>query len=51
MEKIIVKPIGKIVNHQGKMHIVLDKSYLPALDGLEDFGYLQVCWWFSGCDN
>ena len=51
MEKMTVKPIGKIVNNQGKMYIALDKSYLPALEGLEGFGYLQVCWWFSGCDN
>ena len=51
MGKMILKPIGKIHNHQGETYIVLDKSYLPALVGLEGFSHLQVCWWFSGCNN
>ncbi|WP_347490053.1 TrmO family methyltransferase [Desulfoscipio sp. XC116] len=51
MEKMTVKPVGKIVNNQSETHIVLNRSYLPALEVLESFGYLQVFWWFSGCDN
>lgn len=51
MEKLILKPIGRIVNNQDETYILLDKSYLPALEGLDGFGYLQVFWWFSGCDN
>jgi tRNA-Thr(GGU) m(6)t(6)A37 methyltransferase TsaA len=51
MGKLTLKPIGKIVNQQGEMLIALDKSYLPALEGLDGFGYVQVIWWFSGCDN
>lgn len=51
MGKIILKPIGKIVNNQTGIHIALNKSYLPALEGLDGFGYIQVLWWFSGCDN
>jgi len=42
MGKMMLKPIGKIHNHQGEMQIVLDKSYLPAMEGLEGFGHLQV---------
>ncbi len=51
MEKIALQPIGKIVNNQGEFHLALNKSYLPALEGLDGFGHIQVLWWFSGCDN
>jgi len=51
MGKLTLKPIGKIVNQQEGMYIALDKSYLPALEGLDGFGYVQVLWWFSESDN
>lgn len=46
-----LKPIGKIVNNEKDIYIALDKSYQPALEGLEGFSHLQVCWWFSESDN
>lgn len=51
MGEIKLKPIGKIVNNQAEIHIVLNKSFIPALEGIDGFGHLQVLWWFSGCDN
>lgn len=51
MEKLIVKPIGTIVNDHSEMYIRLDKSLFPALEGLEGFSYLQVLWWFNNSDN
>lgn len=51
MGKIILKPIGKIVNNQAEIHIALNKSYLPALEGLDGFSHIQVLWWFSNCDT
>lgn len=32
-------------------YIQIDAAYRPALSGLEDFGFIQVLWWFSGCDD
>lgn len=46
-----LNPVGIIVNDCGEIHIALDKAYIPALEGLEDYSHIQVLWWFSGCDN
>ena len=51
MENCILHPVGKISNHNGEYALVLDKRYAPALQGLDGFGYVQVLWWFDGCDN
>lgn len=51
MGKLTLDPIGVLVNTGAETHIALDKSFLPALEGLEGFGYIQVLWWFSHCDN
>ena len=31
--------------------IAVDPPYRAALTGLDGFGYVQVLWWASGCDN
>lgn len=51
MGKMTLKPIGEIVNDQYDFYIALDKSYLPALEGLESYSHIQVLWWFDGSDN
>lgn len=51
MENLTVNPIGKIVCADDGMRIVLDKSFAPALDGLDGFSHIQVIWWFSAFDN
>lgn len=47
----ILKPVGRIrVDDQG-FRIVLEREYIPCLEGLEGYGHLQVIWWFHCCDN
>lgn len=47
----ILNPIGKISVCENETVIELEKQYIPALKGLDGFGYIQVLWWFDGCDN
>lgn len=51
MPRMRLLPIGRIVKNDDETYIALDKKYLPALEGLDDFSHIQVCWWFDGCDN
>ena len=51
MEKLTLYPIGKVSVKNEETAILLDKTYAPALAGLEEFGCAQVLWWFNGCDN
>lgn len=51
MKQLHVNPIGTIAVCDGEKAIVLNKEYISALEGLEGFGYIQVLWWFDGCDN
>ncbi len=51
MQNFIVKPIGKIHTNGEEMFLKLNDKYIPALDGLNEFGYIQVLWWFDKCDN
>lgn len=50
MNHFTVTPIGKIHSAQDGFWIQLEKEYIPAMKGLEGFGFLQVVWWFDGCD-
>lgn len=51
MENFILHPVGKVSACEGTFKLVLDKRYAAALEGLNGFGYVQVLWWFDGCDN
>ncbi len=51
MEQYQVKKIGEIRSAGDEMWLELESEYRPALEGLDGFGYIQVLWWFSGCDN
>lgn len=51
MDKLQLKTIGTIVNNTDQFVLRLDSKYVPALQGLEGFGYLSVIWWFSDFDN
>ena len=46
-----VKPIGRVRSDDGGFRLELDPAYRPAMAGLEGFGYLNILWWFSGCDD
>lgn len=51
MKDLSLRPIGKIETRDGLKTILLDKTYIPALQSLEGFSHLDVFWWFDGCDN
>ena len=51
MDSFTLNPIGKISVRENETVIELDRRYIPALTGLDGFGYIQVLWWFDGCDN
>lgn len=51
MGSLRMEPIGRVVNKEDGVYLALDKKYAPALQGLDQFGYVQVTWWFDGCDN
>lgn len=51
MENMNLNTVGTIVNNGSDMQLVLDKSFRSALEGLEGFSHLQICWWFSGTDD
>lgn len=51
MKELVVRPIGEVISYDGETAIKVDSKYVPALTGLEGFGYIQVIWWFNGCDN
>lgn len=46
-----VKPIGVIRADGDGFRVALRPAYREALAGLEGFAYVQILWWFSGCDN
>ena len=43
--------IGRVQADEQGFRLELYPEYAPALIGLEDYGYVQVIWWFDGCDN
>ena len=51
MTQYTITPIGFIRQTEGGTVLELKKEYLPAMQNLAGFGYLQVLWWFDGCDT
>ncbi len=51
MDVFSVRQIGAIRVGEDGTQIVLLPEYAPALRGLQGFEYIQVLWWFDGCDN
>ena len=46
-----LKEIGKVKNDETGAFIQLEPEYIPGLQALEGFSYINVVWWFSDCDN
>ncbi len=46
-----VEHIGSIGEDGKGFFVALLPKYKAALEGLEDFGYVQLLWWFDRCDN
>ena len=47
----IIKQIGVICADENGFRIELAPEYREALIGLDGFSYLNILWWFSGCNN
>lgn len=46
-----VHSIGTIRNRENRTFLDIDAQYIPALQALDGFSYINVIWWFSDCDN
>lgn len=46
-----VKQIGKVMINIQDCCLQIDQPYRAAMAGLNEFTYLQILWWFSGCDD
>jgi len=44
-EEYKVKPIGNVKANQGSFALQLNKEFIPALKGIEEYGYIKVLWW------
>ena len=51
MHPFVCSPVGSICFDGILPYIQIDAAYRPALSGLKGFGFIQVLWWFSGCDD
>lgn len=51
MNDIKVFSIGKIVNEEGNVKVVIKPKYAEGLKGLEGYSHVQILWWMDGCDN
>lgn len=51
MNEIKIFSIGKIVNEEKNVKIILDSKYSKGLKGLEDYSHVFVLWWADGCDT
>ncbi len=47
----VVNQVGVICADENGFRLELAPAYKKALVGLEGFSYINVLWWFSGCDN
>ena len=46
-----INRIGTVHSGADGFYIEIEPQYRDALKGLEDFGCIQVIWWFNGCDT
>lgn len=51
MKPIQVNPIGTIRHTSDGFILAVDEGYIPALQGLDGFAYINVLWWCHGWDT
>ncbi len=51
MAKIDIKPIGYVRVNEGNFYLEIEKKYIPALKGIEDFSNIHVIWWGNLYDD
>jgi tRNA-Thr(GGU) m(6)t(6)A37 methyltransferase TsaA len=47
----VLYKIGEISRKNGRTFIIINKEYIPGLEGLEDFPEVTVVYWFHQNDN
>ena len=50
MNTVTLTPIGIVQQLDGRPAIIIDPPYRAALQGLADYGHVQVLWWADRCD-
>lgn len=45
MKPIVVNPIGMIRHDENGTVLIVDEKYIPALQELDGFSYINVLWW------
>lgn len=48
---MLLKTIGKVMVDEKGFYIEMEKTYLPALKGIEDFSHLHILWWANNFDD
>lgn len=51
LQEYKLEPIGATQNRNGRMSIILDKPFVEAITGLEDFSHIRIIWWFHRFDG
>lgn len=51
MNDMKVFSIGKIVNEEGNVKVVVEQKYAEGLKGLDGYSHVRILWWMDGCDN
>lgn len=49
--RFTLNQIGAVHCSEDGFSIQISPEYREALTGLEGFRYIQILWWFDGCDN
>jgi len=48
---VIFNPIGKVKIEDGRYYVELEEKYFEATLGLQEYGHIQVIWWFNLYDS
>ena len=51
MNDMKVFSIGKIVNEEENVKVVVEQMYTEGSKGLVRYNHVQILWWMDGCDN
>ncbi len=51
MKQFTVQQIGRVMVNQEGIFIKVEPAWIPALQALDGFGYINIFWWFDGCED
>jgi tRNA-Thr(GGU) m(6)t(6)A37 methyltransferase TsaA len=50
MQEMRITAIGTVESQGDKTFVIVDKSFVPGLKGLDGFSHVNILWWCDGCD-